>query len=127
MLVVQPCCSAAGDRGPVAWSNRSCLPTLLSLNASLLALGCRVGRVIGKNGNTIKALQQYSGALIQIDQTVDPTKVTISGTPQSLSLAISMVSDSICKRHALFFWSPGMRGSRHLPRRPVNCVSCVRI
>lgn len=51
----------------------------------------RVGRVIGKNGNTIKALQQYSGALIQIDQTVDPTKVTISGTPHSLSLAVSMV------------------------------------
>jgi len=54
-----------------------------------------VGRVIGKNGNTIKALQQYSGALIQIDQTVDPTKVTISGTPNSLNLAVSMVTDIV--------------------------------
>ena len=30
-----------------------------------------VGRVIGKSGETIKALQSYSGALIQIDQTVE--------------------------------------------------------
>ncbi|GMH41756.1 hypothetical protein BSKO_09666 [Bryopsis sp. KO-2023] len=54
-----------------------------------------VGRVIGKNGETIRALQNYSGALIQIDQTVDPMKVTISGTPESLSLAVSMVSDIV--------------------------------
>jgi hypothetical protein len=54
-----------------------------------------VGRVIGKNGETIKALQTYSGALIQIDQTVEPTKVTISGTPHSLSLAVSMVTDIV--------------------------------
>jgi len=54
-----------------------------------------VGRVIGKNGETIKALQSYSGALIQIDQTVEPTKVTISGTPHSLSLAVSMVTDIV--------------------------------
>lgn len=49
----------------------------------------------GKNGETIKALQTYSGALIQIDQTVEPTKVTISGTPHSLSLAVSMVTDIV--------------------------------
>lgn len=54
-----------------------------------------VGRVIGKNGETIKALQSYTGALIQIDQTVEPTKVTISGTAHSLSLAVSMVTDIV--------------------------------
>lgn len=52
-----------------------------------------VGRVIGKNGETIKALQTYTGALIQIDQTVDPTKVTISGMKHNLDLAASMVTD----------------------------------
>lgn len=31
-------------------------------------LTSQVGRVIGKNGETIKALQTYTGALIQIDQ-----------------------------------------------------------
>lgn len=54
-----------------------------------------VGRVIGKAGETIKALQQYTGAMIQIDQSTDPTRVTIAGSPQALQLAISMVSDII--------------------------------
>ncbi|GIL93565.1 hypothetical protein Vretifemale_20967 [Volvox reticuliferus] len=54
-----------------------------------------IGRVIGRNGETIKALQTYTGALIQIDQTCDPTKIAISGTPQSLSLALSMVHDIV--------------------------------
>lgn len=54
-----------------------------------------VGRVIGKAGETIKALQQYTGAMIQIDQSTDPTRVTIAGSSQSLQLAISMVSDII--------------------------------
>lgn len=54
-----------------------------------------VGRVIGKNGETIRALQNYTGALIQIDQTVNPMKVSISGTLQSLNLAISMVTDIV--------------------------------
>lgn len=54
-----------------------------------------VGRVIGKNGETIKSLQSYTGALIQIDQTVEPTKVTISGNAHSLSLAVSMVTDIV--------------------------------
>jgi rRNA processing protein Krr1/Pno1 len=54
-----------------------------------------VGRVIGKAGGTIKALQEYTGAMIQIDQSTDPTRVTLAGSPQSLQLAISMVSDII--------------------------------
>lgn len=54
-----------------------------------------VGRVIGKNGETIRALQNYSGALIQIDQSTDPMKVTISGTQESVRLAISMVTDIV--------------------------------
>lgn len=54
-----------------------------------------VGRVIGKNGDTIKALQLYTGALIQIDQTVDPTRVTVSGAPGALATAVAMVTDIV--------------------------------
>lgn len=54
-----------------------------------------VGRVIGKSGETIKALQQYTGAMIQIDQSVEPTKVTVAGSPQSLQLAVSMIRDIV--------------------------------
>lgn len=52
-----------------------------------------IGRVIGKGGETIKSLQHYTGAVIQIDQTTDPTKVTLAGTPESLEMAVPMVQD----------------------------------
>lgn len=54
-----------------------------------------VGRVIGKNGDTIKALQNYTGSLIQVNQVDDPCQITISGTQQSLALAMSMVADIV--------------------------------
>eukprot|EP00889_Picochlorum_renovo_P007785 jgi/Picre1/34815/NNA_002281.t1 len=55
--------------------------------------GSSIYRTEGRE--TIKALQQYTGAMIQIDQSTDPTRVTIAGSRQSLQLAISMVSDII--------------------------------
>lgn len=54
-----------------------------------------VGRVIGKNGETIKALQNYTGAQIQIDQRVDPTRVSIAGPPKALITAHNMVQDIV--------------------------------
>ncbi|MEW5319618.1 MAG: hypothetical protein WDW38_010761 [Sanguina aurantia] len=54
-----------------------------------------VGRIIGKNGETVKALQSFSGAQIQVDQSTEPCRVSISGPPYSLSLAVSMVQDII--------------------------------
>jgi len=54
-----------------------------------------VGRVIGKNGETIRALQNFTGATIQVDQSTDPMRVTISGTPESVRVAISMVTDIV--------------------------------
>ena len=48
-------------------------------------------RVIGKNGETIKALQQFTGAQIQIDQRSDPTRVSIAGAPKAMQMATSMV------------------------------------
>ncbi|EFJ40519.1 hypothetical protein VOLCADRAFT_99702 [Volvox carteri f. nagariensis] len=83
-----------------------------------------IGRVIGRNGETIKALQTYTGALIQIDQTCDPTKIAISGTPQSLSLALSMVNDIVrgtFKGFALLRQATGhsSRGPSQLATKPV--------
>lgn len=78
-----------------------------------------VGRVIGKGGETIKSLQQYTGAMIQIDQSTDPTRVTIAGSPQSLQLAVSMVNDivrgtfkgfAMLRQIALSSSQPGMPG-----------------
>ena len=54
-----------------------------------------VGRVIGKSGDTIKALQQYTKTSIQIDQSSDPTEVRISGTVKSVRMASAMITDII--------------------------------
>ena len=54
-----------------------------------------VGRVIGRAGDTINALQQYTNTSIQIDQSNDPTQVTISGTVKSVRMTVAMVNDII--------------------------------
>lgn len=86
MQAVRPCTDETTQRrGTIAMKQTALLECPKSM----------VGRVIGKAGGTIKALQEYTGAMIQIDQSTDPTRVTIAGSPQSLQLAISMVSDII--------------------------------
>ncbi len=54
-----------------------------------------VGRVIGKGGETIKALQKNFGANIQIDQTTDPMKITIAGQPAAVTSAAAAVTEII--------------------------------
>ncbi len=43
-----------------------------------------VGRVIGKGGETIKALQKQFASNIQIDQSSDPMTITIAGQPHTV-------------------------------------------
>jgi rRNA processing protein Krr1/Pno1 len=52
-----------------------------------------VGRIIGKQGDTIKALETHSGAHIHIDQTVEPSLITIGGSQWALQLAVNMITD----------------------------------
>lgn len=54
-----------------------------------------VGRVIGKGGETIKALQKQYGVNIQIDQQVEPNKITIAGAPTSVANAVVCVQEII--------------------------------
>eukprot|EP00192_Tetraselmis_astigmatica_P003663 CAMPEP_0117666282 /NCGR_PEP_ID=MMETSP0804-20121206/10286_1 /TAXON_ID=1074897 /ORGANISM="Tetraselmis astigmatica, Strain CCMP880" /LENGTH=549 /DNA_ID=CAMNT_0005473803 /DNA_START=107 /DNA_END=1756 /DNA_ORIENTATION=+ len=54
-----------------------------------------VGRVIGKGGETIKALQNTTGARIQIDQSTDPMTVTLTGAPDAVQRAEAAVTDII--------------------------------
>jgi far upstream element-binding protein len=46
-----------------------------------------VGRIIGRGGETINMLQGKSGAKIQIDQSIIPCKIMISGQPQNIAMA----------------------------------------
>ena len=49
--------------------------------------------LIGRRGWTIKNIQDASGARIDIDQTVTPRKITISGSETSVEIAKGMVGD----------------------------------
>ena len=51
-----------------------------------------VGRVIGKQGETIKQLQRNTGANIQIDQKADPCTITITGPKNACSNAMREIT-----------------------------------
>nr|BBC28455.1 C1, subunit of the circadian RNA-binding protein CHLAMY1 [Yamagishiella unicocca] len=62
-----------------------------------------VGRVIGRGGETIRTLQQASGAHILVNQDFPdgvPRQITITGTHDAVERAISMVSELISGDHA---------------------------
>jgi polyribonucleotide nucleotidyltransferase len=52
-----------------------------------------VGRIIGKSGTTVKGIQRFSGAVVEIEQSNDPSSITIIGSPESVQLAESIIHD----------------------------------
>ncbi|CAB9497594.1 Far upstream element-binding protein 1 [Seminavis robusta] len=61
---------------------------------------CFVPLLIGRRGWTIKHIQDSSGARVDIDQTVTPRKVRISGAKDNVQTAIRMVRDVLSYPHA---------------------------
>ena len=63
----------------------------------------QVGVIIGKSGDTIKNLQQQSGAKIQVtrDMDADPNSQTrpveLTGTPEQISRAEQMINDVLAE------------------------------
>ena len=56
--------------------------------------------LIGKRGWTIKNIQDDSGARVDIDQTVTPRQVRISGSKANVEKAVTMVRDVLSYPHA---------------------------
>jgi len=56
--------------------------------------------LIGRRGWTIKNIQDSSGARVDIDQTVTPRKITISGREENVKSAVRMVNDVLSYPHA---------------------------
>ena len=52
-----------------------------------------IGRVIGRQGTTIKALQTVSGARVQIDQSTEPCKITINGYDNNVRHAADLIDE----------------------------------
>jgi polyribonucleotide nucleotidyltransferase len=55
----------------------------------------KVGSVIGKKGITINEIMKRSGCKIVIDQAVQPARVVLTGAPESLGIAMSLVTQVI--------------------------------
>jgi hypothetical protein len=56
--------------------------------------------LIGRRGWTIKHIQDSSGARVDIDQTVTPRRIKISGSEKEVETAIQMVRDVLSYPHA---------------------------
>lgn len=53
-----------------------------------------LARIIGKQGNTVKAIQQESGARVEIDQrTGDPANINVHGTWENVQRGVQMIID----------------------------------
>lgn len=64
-----------------------------STTTTLLCARDLVGRVIGRGGTTVKGIQRFTGAVIQVDQRLDPSTITILGEPESVCVARSIICD----------------------------------
>lgn len=72
-----------------------CLQYGAGIQREVMCPKTMVGRVIGKGGETIKTLQKNFGANIQIDQTVDPMKITVAGQPSAVEAAAAAVQEIV--------------------------------
>jgi len=59
-----------------------------------------IGKVIGRNGERVKEIQEVSGANVQVEQHGDPCVVEIAGGPHELSRAAELVTASMEGRYA---------------------------
>lgn len=71
------------------------LPPRQRCRAVVLCPRDYVGRVIGKSGATVKGIQRFSGAVVEIDQLLDPSTIIILGSAESVQMATSIVQDII--------------------------------
>jgi rRNA processing protein Krr1/Pno1 len=74
-------------------------PVATTAAANRLTMSCPralVGRLIGKSGTTVKGVQLFTGVVIEIDQTLDPSQIIILGSSaESVQLAESIVQDIV--------------------------------
>lgn len=77
-------------------------PTIIPQHLHHTILECPrglVGRLIGRNGTTVKGIQLFTGAVVEIVQLTDPAAITIIGPAlERVTLAENIVRDIIDSR-----------------------------
>jgi predicted RNA-binding protein YlqC (UPF0109 family) len=74
------------------------LKTAMATDFAHLVLHCPsalVGRLIGKRGLTIKGVQIFTRAVVDVNQAVDPAVITIFGRTSAAQMAACMIGDII--------------------------------
>lgn len=111
-----------GPGGPLGMHDASLGPEQLETVHCPQAL---VGRLIGKQGDTIKDLQRRSGARIQIDQNFPegtPRVVTVEGSAQCVALGVQLVRSLIGNSPAVGNGNPGKMTTFECPKALVGRV-----
>lgn len=62
---------------------------------NLLCSRALVGRVIGKHGTTVRGIQFFTGALVDINQMAEPSTIKIVGSERAARLAKNIVLDIV--------------------------------
>lgn len=78
--------------------NMDSCPFLASVGQHRCTLTCPralVGRVIGKHGTTVKGIQMFSQAIVDIDQATDEATITIQGSEEGTQVAKRMILDIV--------------------------------
>lgn len=90
-------------RGPGSWG-----PPGGEMTFSIPAHKC--GLVIGRGGENVKAINQQTGAFVEISRQPPPNGdpnfklFTIRGSPQQIDHAKQLIEDKIEVRHVVFSW-----------------------
>lgn len=67
---------------------------MIALKHIAVEVACKkVGSIIGKRGETIKALQRYTGTSIVVHQQKTPVCICVAGPEQNVQLAEAIVND----------------------------------
>ena len=92
---IQACRSLLDDllRTPVASTPGALVVPPGGMERTVLCSRQYVGRIIGRQGDIIKGLQAITGARIQIDQTTDPCRVSITGSQEAAESCAAIVGD----------------------------------
>ena len=88
-----------------------------------------VGRVIGKGGETIKALQKHFGCNIQIDQQSNPMSLTVAGQPSAVEGAMAACQEILAGGNPPFLGGPLGGAPAGFPGGTcwVTCAFCLSV
>eukprot|EP01024_Parvocaulis_polyphysoides_P037601 TRINITY_DN3353_c0_g4_i1.p1 TRINITY_DN3353_c0_g4~~TRINITY_DN3353_c0_g4_i1.p1 ORF type:complete len:106 (-),score=4.66 TRINITY_DN3353_c0_g4_i1:55-372(-) len=63
-----------------------------------------IGKVLGKNGQTIQSIEVVCGTRVQINQQVDPAVVSVSGDKLGVLFTLWIISDCLKTKIQILNW-----------------------